>query len=256
MKKTLEKISQVFKSKKEMHSDRHLRNIEKGEKIVIDGKEFVKVKLKFVDTMDFNLAKHVDNLETENFLLKSELQNLQRQSDKSNQIIEQLQICTKNLIQENSQKKDQLQKIINQQDEEISILTKQIDEQNQKIETHKKIINGHVKKNKELSAENISNKKTEFILKDKLKLLEKKVSRLTNRNEKNQNKLEVLNKKEKRLEKSHKTSDKELLNNQNLNKVLTDKLFVQKNEIEYLKEELRRHKQQTANTQYSKWRGK
>jgi len=74
---------------------------------------------------------------------------------------------------------------------------------------------------------------------------------LTNRNEKNQNKLEVLNKKEKRLEKSQKTNDKELLNNLNLNKVLTDKLFVQKNEIEYLKEELRRHKQQTANSVYN-----
>ena len=251
MKKTLEKISQVFKSKTEIHSDRHLRNIEKGEKIVVDGKEFVKVKLKFVDTMDFNLAQHVDNLESENFLLKSELQDLKIKSDKSNQIIEQLQICTKNLIQENSRLKDQLQNLINQQDKEISILTKQVEEQNQKIETHKRIINGHIKKNKELSAENINYQKTEFILKDKNKLLEKKVSRLTNRNEKNQNKLEVLNKKEKRLEKSQKTNDKELLNNQNLNKVLTDKLFVQKNEIEYLKEELRRHKQQTANSVYN-----
>ena len=251
MKKTLEKISQVFKSNTENHSDRHLRNIEEGEKIVVDGKEFVKVKLKFVDTMDFNLAKHVDNLESENFLLKRELQDLKIKSDKSNQIIEQLQICTKNLIQENSRIKDQLQNLINQQDEEISILTKQIEEQNKKIETHKRIIDGHIKKNKELSTENINYQKTVFILKDKLKLLEKKVSRLTNRNEKNQNKLEVLNKKEKRLEKSQKTNDKELLNNQNLNKVLTDKLFVQKNEIEYLKEELRRHKQQTANSAYN-----
>jgi len=53
-------------------------------------------------------------------------------------------------------------------------LTKQIEEQNQKIETHKRIINGHIKKNKELSAENINYQKTEFILKDKNKLLEKK----------------------------------------------------------------------------------
>lgn len=248
MKKTLAKIYQVLKSKKENQSNRHLRNIEKGDKIVVDGKEFVKVKLKFVDTMDFNLAKHVDNLESENLLLKRELQDLKQQSDKSNLKIEQLQICTKNLIQENLHIKDQHQKVLNQKDDVISEMTKQLDGQNQKNETHKKIIAGQDNKIKEISAENISYRKVEFILKDEIKLLEKKISKLTILNEKNQKKLEVFNKKEKRLEKSHKTNDKEIINNQNLNKVLTDKLFIQKNEIEYLRKELRRQQQQTINS--------
>jgi len=106
VKKTLKKLSQVFHKKIQSQFSRHFHNISKGERIVIDGKEFVKVKLKFVDTMDFNLAKHVDNLETENILLNKELQELKEQAEKCNVKIEQLQFCTTNMFQENSRLKE------------------------------------------------------------------------------------------------------------------------------------------------------
>ena len=239
MNKTFKKISQVFKYQTENKSGRHLRNIEKGEKIKIDGKEFVKVELKFVDTMDFNLAKHVDNLESENILLKRELHELKEQSDKCNLKIEQLQICTKNVIQENTRLKEQNKKEQNQKDVIIEELTNQLNDQNKTIETHKKIINVQEKKNNEPKVENKSYQKTEKILKDKIILLEKKIKKLTIDIEKDQDTLNSLNKITKRLEKSHKTTENELKNNQILNKTLTEKLFNQKNEIDYLKEKLK-----------------
>jgi len=141
VKKTLKEISQVFQNTIQTKSERHYQDLEKGEKVVIDGKEFVKVKLKFVDTMDFNLAKHVDNLETENILLKNEIQELKEQSEKSDLKIEQLQTCTKNVFQENLRLKEQ-----NHLDSTISKLTKQINDQKELIEIQKMNISGQGRK--------------------------------------------------------------------------------------------------------------
>jgi len=44
-------------------SEKHCQNVQKGELIKIGGNEFVKVKLKFVDTTGYNLANYVDTLE-------------------------------------------------------------------------------------------------------------------------------------------------------------------------------------------------
>jgi chromosome segregation ATPase len=247
VKKTFKKISQAFKSQTENKSDRHLHNIEKGEKIEIDGKEYVKVKLKFVDTMDFNLAKHVDNLESENIVLNKELQELKEQSEKCNFKIEQLQFCTKNVIQENNRLKEQIQKEQDQKDKTISELTKQLNDQSKTIELHNKMTNAQDNRNNELEAKNKSYQKKETTLKDKISLLEKKISKLINENDKNHEKLKTLNKKTDKMEKSDKTTENELRNNQILNKTLTDKLFNQKIEIDYLREEIKKTLTTTAN---------
>lgn len=239
MKKTFKKIFQVFKNQTENKSNRHLSNIEKGERVEIDGKEYVKVKLKFVDTMDFNLAKHVDDLESKNILLKKELQGLKEQSEKNDLKIVQLQYCAKNLIHENNGLKEQIQKEEKQKDRIIADLTQQLSEQSETIEIHSKLIDGQDKRNKELETKNKSYLKKEKALTDKIALLEKKISKLTFENENNQNKLKTLSKQTKKLEKSDKTTETELKNNQNLNKALTEKLFRQKDEIEYLREKLK-----------------
>ena len=244
MKKTVKKILQVFKNQTENKSNRHLRNIEKGERIEIDGKEYVKVKLKFVDTMDFNLAKHVDDLESENFLLKKVLQGLKEQSEKNDLKIVQLQYCAKNVIHENNCLKEQIKKEEKQKGELIADLTQQLNEQSETIEMHSNLIKAQDKRNKELETKNKSYLKKEKALTDKIASLEKKISKLTIENENNQNKLKTLSKQTKKLEKSDKTTENELKNNQNLNKTLTEKLFRQKDEIEYLREKLKT----TANT--------
>jgi chromosome segregation ATPase len=239
MKKTLKIILQVFRKKKVYRNHRHLRNIEKGEKIEIDGKEYVKVKLKFVDTMDFNLARHVDNLESENNLLQREVLKLNEQAYKNNIKIEQLQLCTKNVIQESARLKDQNQKDQKQKDVFIAELTKQINEQIEKNEEQKNIINDLSKNNFDRDVEYKRFQKTEKILNDRIKLLEKKISKLTLNSEKDQDTILNLNKKNKRSEKAYKEAKKELNNNKELNKTLTERVFNQKNAIDSLNERLK-----------------
>lgn len=239
MKKTLKIILQVFRKKKVYRNHRHLRNIEKGEKIEIDGKEYVKVKLKFVDTMDFNLARHVDNLESENNLLQREVLKLNEQAYKNNIKIEQLQLCTKNVIQESARLKDQNQKDQKQKDVFIAELTKQLNEQIEKNEEQKNIINDLSKNNFDRDVEYKRFQKTEKILNDRIKLLEKKISKLTLNSEKDQDTILNLNKKNKRSEKAYKEAKKELNNNKVLNKTLAERIFNQKNAIDSLNERLK-----------------
>jgi chromosome segregation ATPase len=244
VKKTLKKITQVFKNEIQTRFNRHYDNIEKGEKIIIDGKEFVKVKLKFVDTMDFNLAKHVDNIESENDLLKKELNDLKGLSEKDNLKIEQLQICVKNMFHENTRLKEQ-----NQKDEIVSKLNRKINEQNETIEMHERNISGQGKKIKELEAENKKFNIMEKTLMNEIKLYNGQIAKLTDENEKIYNKLKTLTKETEKLEKSDKTAENELRNNQILIETLTEKLFTQKNEIEYLRTKLKKKLTTTANPQ-------
>jgi len=242
VRKILEKISQIFRNKIQTRFNRHFQNLENGEKIIIDGKEFVKVKLKFVDTMDFKLAKHVDNIETENELLKKELHGLKVQMEKNNLKIEQFQICIKNMFHENARIKEQ-----NQKDETISKFTRKIKEQNATIEMHERNISGQGKKITEIETENKSYRKKEKLLENKIKLLEGKISVLTVENEKILNKLKIQTKETERTEKLDKTIENELKNRQILIETLTEKVFSQKNEIEYLRTKLKKTLTTTAN---------
>lgn len=57
----------------------HYKNLEGGEKIEIDGKEYVKVKFQLVNTLDMDSAKMMDNLETENNFLSEQNKELREQ---------------------------------------------------------------------------------------------------------------------------------------------------------------------------------
>ncbi|RKE02055.1 hypothetical protein [Marinifilum flexuosum] len=54
----------------------HYKNLKDGDKIEIDGKEYVKVRLQLVDSLDMDSAKSIDNLETENSLLTEQNKEL------------------------------------------------------------------------------------------------------------------------------------------------------------------------------------
>lgn len=130
------KISKILRFfRRIFHSDvnPHYRNVEKGERIIIDGKEFIKVQLKFVDTMDFNLSKHVNNIESENELLKQNLLELKEISEKNDIIINKLQIGLKNVFHENTR----LKKEQNQKKEIVKTITKINNELNDIIKTQK-----------------------------------------------------------------------------------------------------------------------
>ena len=53
-------ISLVTKKEK----SRHFTDLANGPKVYLNGKPYVKVKLRFVDTLDFNTAHYIDQLES------------------------------------------------------------------------------------------------------------------------------------------------------------------------------------------------
>jgi chromosome segregation ATPase len=92
----------IFKSKKNSSTKNsgyhHLKNIISGPKVIIDGKVFVKVKLRFVDTLDFNITRFVDRLETE---IESQKLEIERQScllAENEKLIHDLQTLNVNLL--------------------------------------------------------------------------------------------------------------------------------------------------------------
>jgi len=85
------KIPKIFKPSFLFQKDKesvHYKNLKNGEKIDIKGKEYVKVKLKFVDSCDHDSAKIIDNLETENKFLNEQNQKL----------VAKLELCNSDLL--------------------------------------------------------------------------------------------------------------------------------------------------------------
>jgi chromosome segregation ATPase len=95
----------LFKPWKVLYSgtgeSRHLKRIKSGEKIVIDGKVFAKVKLRFVDTLDFNTTRFVNRLETEIESQKSEIERLTSLLADNEKLINDLQSLNANLLHDN-----------------------------------------------------------------------------------------------------------------------------------------------------------
>lgn len=71
----LKKILESFRSGSDRVSN-HFRNLDRGEKIYIDGKSFVKVKLRFVDTLDFEATQYMEQLENLVESQRIEIENL------------------------------------------------------------------------------------------------------------------------------------------------------------------------------------
>jgi chromosome segregation ATPase len=102
----------IFKSRKDLYTgnseSRHLKRIISGPKIFIDGKVFVKVQLRFVDTLDFNITRFIDRLETE---IESQKLEIERQASvlaDNEKLINDLQTVNVNLLHDNRTKPSRL----------------------------------------------------------------------------------------------------------------------------------------------------
>jgi len=121
----------IFKSRKDSYAGNsgspHLKRIISGPKIFIDGKVFVKVQLRFVDTLDFKITRFVDRLETE---IESQKLEIERQASvlaDNEKLINDLQTINVNLLHDNRTKPSRL-------NERISTLTAENKEKSMKIE--------------------------------------------------------------------------------------------------------------------------
>lgn len=81
-------------------SSRHLKRLISGPKVLIDGKVYIKVKLRFVDTLDFNTTRYIDRIETELESQKHEIERLSELISKNDKLINDLQALNVNLIHE------------------------------------------------------------------------------------------------------------------------------------------------------------
>jgi chromosome segregation ATPase len=88
----------LFRKRPKSGSSKHLNNILSGETIYIDGKPYVKVKVRFVDSLNFNTEKHLDNLETEIESLRKEVERLNALNNGYEKTIEDLQILNINMF--------------------------------------------------------------------------------------------------------------------------------------------------------------
>lgn len=88
----------------------HYKNLQKGEKIEIDGKEYVKIKFKLVDTMDINSAKMIHNLETENKLLTEHNHELKVILEEYSKKVSLFELLNHNLISVSNQKSNRIKK--------------------------------------------------------------------------------------------------------------------------------------------------
>lgn len=120
----------IFKSRKDLYSgtgeSRHLKRITPGEKIFIDGKVFVKVQLRFVDTLDFNITRFVNRLETEIESQKLEIERLTSVLADNEKLINDLQTVNVNLLHDNRTQPSRLK-------ERISALAAENKERGKKV---------------------------------------------------------------------------------------------------------------------------
>ena len=85
-------------------SSNHFQRLDKGQKIYIDGKSFVKVKLRFVDTFDFNTTQYIDQLEKRIESHKTEIETLTEANEHIRRKIEDLQNLNINLLRDTKTK--------------------------------------------------------------------------------------------------------------------------------------------------------
>jgi hypothetical protein len=97
IKKAFDKLKQQRSVSVMQPESSHLKNISGGNTITLNGKEYVKVKLRFVDTLDANGSQYLMNLEAELELLRKEVEVLSGIRDANAEKIKSLETFTINL---------------------------------------------------------------------------------------------------------------------------------------------------------------
>ena len=97
----LKKLFRIMTDPKgEIEKSRHYKNLMTGPKVYLDGKPYVRVKFRFVDTLDFDTTKHLDQLETEIEFQNIETERLLRLNSNYEDKIKDLQTLNINLVSE------------------------------------------------------------------------------------------------------------------------------------------------------------
>ena len=136
--KIIEKLKPLLLLHRNKKSE-HYKNLQDGEKIEIDGKKYVKIKFKLVDSLDIDTAKMIDNLETENKLLNKHNQELQAKLENLGNKVSLFEQLNYNLINTNKQK---IARTISMHQKEVAILRKKAKRSKKEI---RKLINQNTK---------------------------------------------------------------------------------------------------------------
>ena len=215
----------IFKSKKNSSNQKsgyhHLKNIISGPKVIIDGKVFVKVKLRFVDTLDFNITRFVDRLETEIESQKLEIERLTSVLADNEKLISDLQSLNINLLHDNRTMPARLnEKISNLTSESHNKSQKVTSLQNECVKLKEKIylLNAQIVKSQNLMIEKNNRIKSLEHTISGLRVSDKGIKTLVDSNAK-------LRKDLKSLESRHKSVVHESEQKDSLNKLLTKKIL-------------------------------
>lgn len=144
-----------------------INNITETELVTLEGKEYYRVKVKFVDSMSFDLAKHLDTKETQNIELVKQIDTLQLENKKLTILNTDLNRLNINLFTEvmilKAEKRElnKLKAEIHTKDDEINFLLAKIKELN-------KIINEQQLKAKEYRKLKAAEKELEKIKQEEL----------------------------------------------------------------------------------------
>ena len=84
-------FKKIFRPKNSFVFQKLNKNIETGELIEINGKQYRKIKITFVDSMSYTVSNHLENLESENNLLNEQILKANSEIQKLNEQIKMLQ---------------------------------------------------------------------------------------------------------------------------------------------------------------------
>ena len=146
-----------FRPKNQFPS-KHYENLMSGETIHIDGKPYVKVKVRLVDSLNFSTEQQLDNLETEVESLRKEVENLIKFNDNNKKLIRELQNLNINLYKSKKEVCGKMQRGIDNLVRKKANLHQRIKKLEIKIEARDSIIQKQKKRIDNLENQLQSNK--------------------------------------------------------------------------------------------------
>ena len=226
-----------FRPKNQFPS-KHYENLMSGETIYIDGKPYVKVKVRFVDSLNFSTEQQLDNLETEVESLRKEVESLIKFNDNNERLIRKLQNLNINLYKSKKEVCGNMQRGIDNLVRKKENLHQSIRKLEMKIEARDSIIQ---KQNKRI--DNLENElKSNEALMKKLDTLSAGVEPKKLRNQKGKPKFADLVNELEKLNKKLIIKEKRLKEKENNLEILISKSFEKEKKIECLQDKIANQK--------------
>ena len=144
--------------------NQHFQNLKNGKRIEINGREYIKVKLRFVDSLDTDSTKILLNLESEVESLRNELEKITKQYESISSRFQSMERLNVFLLAENKDEKrkaeEKFLKSKENYEKKLNAQKEKIDEYKEKVkELNAEILEIH-RKNKEtrIASQNHQNK--------------------------------------------------------------------------------------------------